>query len=296
MDQNGQNYKDQAIQSFVQPDNPHMLLEELALPLTVVQSAIRRPPIQANNFELKGVTLQMLHNIQFHGLPSENPNAHLTSFIEVCDIVKYNGVTEEALRLRLFPLSLSDRAKHWLTSQPPDSITSWNDLVQKFLTKLFPPAKIAQLVQEINTFRQFKGENLAEARERFHELLRRCPHHKLTRWMQVHTFYNGLSDSTKTIIDALVEGALMKKTTDQTYEILEDTTTNSNKCPRDRSALRKPLAGADTKVLNNLVNHVTQLTKQLQKQQGTVNAIQNNPWEIHESCGGQHSTMDCQSG
>ena len=129
-----------------------MLLKEFALPLTVIQSAIRRPPIQANNFELKRVTLQMLHNIQFHGLPSENPNTHLTSFIEVCDIVKYNGVTEEALRLRLVPLSLSDRAKHWLTSQPPDSITSWNDLVQKFLTKIFPPAKIAQLVQEINTF------------------------------------------------------------------------------------------------------------------------------------------------
>ena len=88
---------------------PHMLLEEFALPPLVVQSAIRRPPIQANNFELKGVTLQMHHNIQFHGLPSENPNAHLTNFIEVCDTVKYNGVTEEALGLRLFPLSLSDR-------------------------------------------------------------------------------------------------------------------------------------------------------------------------------------------
>ena len=103
--------------------DPHLLLEEFTLPPTVVQSAIRRPPIQANNFELKGVTLQMLHNIQFHGLPSENPNAHLTSFIEGCDIIKYNGVTEEALRLRLFPLSLNDRAKHWLTSQPSYSIT-----------------------------------------------------------------------------------------------------------------------------------------------------------------------------
>ena len=138
-----------------------MLLEEFALPPTVVQSAIRRPPIHANNFELKEVTLQMVHNIQFHGFPSEKPNAHLASFIEVYNTIKYNGVTEEALILRLFPLSLSDRAKHWLTSQPPDSITSWNDLVQKFLTKFFPPSKIAQLVQEINTFRQFEGENLA---------------------------------------------------------------------------------------------------------------------------------------
>ena len=89
-----------------------MLLVEFALPPTIVQSAIRRPPIQANNFELKGVTLQMLNNIQFHGLSTKNLNAHLTSFIEVCDIVKYNGVTEEALRLRLFPLSLNDRDKH----------------------------------------------------------------------------------------------------------------------------------------------------------------------------------------
>ena len=170
----------------------------------------------------------MVHNIQFHGLPSENPNAHLTTFIELRDIIKNSGVTEEALRLHLFPLSLSDRAKHRLTSQPLDSITSWNDSVQKFLTKIFPPAKIAQLVHEINTFRQFEGENLVEACERFHELLRRCPHHKLTRWMQVHTFYNGLSDSARTIIDASAVGALMKKTTDQAYEILEDTTTNSN--------------------------------------------------------------------
>ena len=106
----------------------------------------------------------------------------------------------------MFPLSLSNRAKHWLTSQPPDSITSWNDLVQKFMTKFFPPAKITQLVQEINTFRQFEGENLAEAWERFHELLRRCPHHRLTRWMQVHTFYNDLSDSARTIIDASAGG------------------------------------------------------------------------------------------
>ena len=54
--------------------------------------------------------------------------------------------------------------------------------------------------------------------------------------------------------------------------------------------------GEDTELLSNLINHVAHLTRQLQKQQGTVNAIQNNPWEISKSCGGQHSTMECQSG
>ena len=197
----------------------------------------------------------------FHRLPSENPNTHITNFIEVCDTIKYNGVTEEALRLRLFPLSLGDRAKHWLTSQLPDSITSWNDLVQKFMKTFFPPAKIAQLVQEINTFRQLEGENLAEAWERFHELLRRCPHHRLTRCMQVHTFYNGMRDATRTVIDALVGGTLMKKTTDQAYEILEDPTTNNNQWPRYRITPGKAVGGIDNEVLSNLVNHVAQLTK-----------------------------------
>ena len=70
-----------------------MLLEEFALPPTVIPSIIRRPPIQANNFQLKAMTLQLLQGIQFHRLPSEDPNTHLISFIEVCDNVKYNKLT-----------------------------------------------------------------------------------------------------------------------------------------------------------------------------------------------------------
>ena len=293
---NGNNGRNQAPRPFIQPDDPFMLLDEFVLPPTVVQTSIRRPPIQANNFELKSVTVQMLQNILFHGLPHENPNMHLTNFLEVCDTIKYNGVTEEALRLRLFPLSLGDRAKHWLTSQPPDSITTWNDLVQNFLTKFFPPSKIAQLVQEINTFGQLEGENLEEAWDKFHELLRKCPHHRLTRWMQVHTFYNGLRNATRTMIDASAGGALMKKTTDQAYEILEDAATNTNQWPREKSTPVKAVGGTDNEVLNNLVNHVAQLTKQLNRQQGTANAIQTNPWELCEFCGGQHNSTECQSG
>ena len=82
--------------------------------------------------------------------------------------------------------------------------------------------------------------------------------------MQVHTLYNGSSDTTRTVIDASAGGALMKKTTDQAYEILNDTATNSNQWPEDRLTSRKAVGGADNEVLINLVNHVVQLTKQLQ--------------------------------
>ena len=50
-DRNGNNGRNHAPRPFIQPDDPFMLLEEFTLPLIVVQMAIRRPPIQANNFE-----------------------------------------------------------------------------------------------------------------------------------------------------------------------------------------------------------------------------------------------------
>ena len=74
--------------------------------------------------------------------------------------------------------------------------------------------------------------------------------------MQVHTFYNGLRDATIIVIDASTGGALMTKTMDQAYEILEDTTTKSNQWPRARITSGKAMGGADNEVLSNLVTHV----------------------------------------
>ena len=114
--------------------------------------------------------------------------------------------------------------------------------------------------------------------------------------MQVHTFYNGLRDATRTFIDASARGSLMKKTTDQAYEILEDTATNTNQWPKDRITPVKAMGGTDNEVLSNLVTHVVHLTKQLGKQQSTANSIQTSPWELCKFCGGQHNSAECQSG
>ena len=113
---------------------------------------IRRPVIQANNFELKSITLQLLQGIPFDGLAHEDRNAHILNFLEVCDTVKYNGVSDDAIRLRLFPFSLKDKAKQWLILEPPNSITSWDDLSNKFLARFFPPTKAAKLRIGISSF------------------------------------------------------------------------------------------------------------------------------------------------
>ena len=82
-----------------QLDNILRPIRDYACPPSITQPVIRRPTIQANNFELKSITLQLLQGIQFNGLPHEDPNAHILNFLEVCDTVKYNGVSDDAIRL-----------------------------------------------------------------------------------------------------------------------------------------------------------------------------------------------------
>ena len=92
-----------------------------------VRGSIIRPAIEANNFEIKPTLISMIQtSLQFSGLPNDGPNIHLSKFLQFCDTIKYNGVSNDAIRLILFLLSLRDKANQWLTSLPPSSITSWN--------------------------------------------------------------------------------------------------------------------------------------------------------------------------
>ena len=99
-------------------------IRDYARPPSTTQPMIRRLDIHTNNFDLKSITLQLLQGVQFIGLPYEDPNAHILNFLEVRDTMNYNGVDDDVIRLWLFPFFLKDKAKHWLTMEPPDSITS----------------------------------------------------------------------------------------------------------------------------------------------------------------------------
>ena len=67
-------------------------------------SCIWKPAVQANNFELKPSYVNMIQNlVQFHGLPSEDPNLHIAYFLDICDMFRVNDVPNDAIRLRLFP-------------------------------------------------------------------------------------------------------------------------------------------------------------------------------------------------
>ncbi|XP_020245227.1 uncharacterized protein LOC109823363 [Asparagus officinalis] len=157
----------------------------------------------------------MVQQNQFGGGATEDPNLHLSIFLEYCDTLKLNGVTNDAIRLRLFPFSLKDKARAWLHSLPAGSITTWDQLSREFLAKYFPPSKTAQMRNRITSFVQKEGESLYEAWECYKELLRMYPHHGLEKWLIVHTFYNGLTYNTRMTVDAAAGGVLMNKTIDE---------------------------------------------------------------------------------
>ena len=73
-------------------------------------SSIVNPAILANNFELKPSLLQLVQQNQFVGRATENPNQHLKIFIQLANTFKTKSATSEAIRLRLFPFSLRDKA------------------------------------------------------------------------------------------------------------------------------------------------------------------------------------------
>ncbi|KAK8926414.1 hypothetical protein KSP39_PZI018814 [Platanthera zijinensis] len=159
--------------------NPEMAqqrtMSDYARPnLEGTETSIVRPAIANNNFELKPSIIQMVQQyVQFDGLQDEDPNIHIANFLEICDTFKINGVSDDAIRLRLFPFSLRTKAKQWLSSLPRGSITTWNILTEKFLSRYFPPAKIANLRNDITSYSQIDSETLYDTWERFKELLRR---------------------------------------------------------------------------------------------------------------------------
>jgi len=68
------------------------------------------------NFELKSSLIHLLPI--FNGLIGEDPHTHLKEFLMVFVGMKPNGIDEEQVKLKAFPLSLKRAAKAWFFSIP----------------------------------------------------------------------------------------------------------------------------------------------------------------------------------
>ncbi|GKB92834.1 reverse transcriptase domain-containing protein, partial [Tanacetum coccineum] len=126
-------------------------------------------------------------------LPGNDANRHIDKFLEVTQHMKQNRVSDDALRLSLFPYSLTHHATAWYDRLPRNSIHSFDEMMRKFLSKYFLPSMVTKLRNEITKFRKEPHESLFEAWEHYKLYIDRCPNPNMLLVTQIDTFYNGLT-------------------------------------------------------------------------------------------------------
>jgi hypothetical protein len=66
--------------------------------------------VRDSHFELKPRLINMVQQSPFYGKASEDANAHPCYFLEICSTFTIRGVSQDVVRLSLFPFSLLGKA------------------------------------------------------------------------------------------------------------------------------------------------------------------------------------------
>nr|GEW29582.1 reverse transcriptase domain-containing protein [Tanacetum cinerariifolium] len=272
-------------------------MEELLLaPTEGYGEAIVILEILAENFEIVTNLLQLVQANKFQGFERDNPHTHISNFKRTTSTLKYRDVPNDAIKLMLFPYSLEGAARIWYEKEPPNSILTWGDLVNKFVNQFFPPSKTTHLKNEISRFTQRFEETFGEAWERFKEMLRACPHHGLLELTQIDTFYNGLNEQDKDTLNAAAGGNLLSKMTGEALNIIK----NKSKVRYSRSRLNVSRVNTNSRDtssktadrIDKLANQISNLVEIVNKQvitHATAKAVE-------KTCviyGGAHAYYDC---
>nr|GEZ09737.1 reverse transcriptase domain-containing protein [Tanacetum cinerariifolium] len=130
---------------------------------------------------------------------------------KITSTIKYKDVPNSAIKLMLFPFSLTGAARRWLEKEPPRSILTWEDLVSKFINEFFPLSRMTNLRNEISNFQQRFDESFHEVWDRYTDLLCACPHHGFTALHQLDTFYNALNPANQDSLNSAACGNLLER-------------------------------------------------------------------------------------
>ncbi|GJZ42378.1 hypothetical protein Tco_0589264 [Tanacetum coccineum] len=82
-------------------------------------SGVARPKIDnKDQFELKRQFLKELRENTFSGSDNEDANEHIEKVLEIVDLFHVPNITVDQLMLRVFLISLTGAANHWLRNEP----------------------------------------------------------------------------------------------------------------------------------------------------------------------------------
>ncbi|GJW31147.1 DNA-directed DNA polymerase [Tanacetum coccineum] len=95
----------------VAPMAERTMEELLRAPTKGYGEAIVLPEINADHFEIKTNLLQLVQANMFHGYERENPHAHINSFKRITSTLRFRDVSNDVIRLMMFPYSLEGSAR-----------------------------------------------------------------------------------------------------------------------------------------------------------------------------------------
>jgi hypothetical protein len=107
--------------------------------------------IRDGSFELKPALINMVQKSPFCSKASEDANAHLQHFLELCNTFTIRGVTQDVVHLYLFPFSLLGKAKQWFYSNK-EAVSTWEKFSNAFLARFFLLSKTNALQNKIYGF------------------------------------------------------------------------------------------------------------------------------------------------
>jgi hypothetical protein len=106
-----------------------------------------------DSFELKLALMNMVQQSPFYGKASEDANIHLQHLLEICITFTIHGMTQDVVRLHLFPFSVLGNVKQRFYSYK-EAVSIWEKCSNSFLAKFFPLDKTNALYNKISGFQQ----------------------------------------------------------------------------------------------------------------------------------------------
>nr|GEU92647.1 reverse transcriptase domain-containing protein [Tanacetum cinerariifolium] len=281
----------------IAPMADNRIMEDLLqAPIEGYGEAIVISEINADHFEIKTNLLQLVQANPYHGFKRENSHTHINNFKSITLTLKFRDVSNDVSKLMMFPYSLEGSARVWYDKEPPNSILTWENLVNKFVNLFFPPSKTTHLKNKISRFTQIFEETFREAWERFKEMLRACPHHGFTELTQIDTLYNGLNENDQDYLNAATGGNLLSKTTREALQIIENKSKvrysrNKPNFSRINTTSRENASKSDDRI-DKLADQISTLVYIFAKKvvtPATVKAVE----ESCVTCGGNHAYYNC---
>nr|GEU92803.1 reverse transcriptase domain-containing protein [Tanacetum cinerariifolium] len=149
---------------------------------------------------------------------------------------------DDALRLYLFPHSLTHHATAWFDRLPRNSINAFEQMAKMFLGKYFPPSMVTKLRNEITNFRQRSDESLFEAWEHYKLSSNQCPNHNMFLVTQIDTFYNDLTLRHRDTINAAAAQRSESSSSITSSSDTEITALKAEMAEINKNLMRPPLA------------------------------------------------------